>query len=154
MQVNFKDLKFKSERLLIFILSGAGLSAESGIPTFRDADGLWRKFDPKELASVSSLERRPQDLFDFYNERIKAAANCRPNAAHVAIAEFQKEVAAFCDVIHVTQNVGNLNEIAGAPRVFHLHGDFQTSLCRKIFPRIGFMKDIRFVRFAEQTILP
>lgn len=111
MQVKFKELKFKSERPLVFILSGAGLSAESGIPTFRDADGLWRKFDPKELASVSSLERRPQDLFDFYNERIKTAENCRPNAAHVAIAEFQKEVAAFCDVIHVTQNVDNLSQL-------------------------------------------
>lgn len=141
MEVNFKELTFKGERPLVFILSGAGLSAESGIPTFRDANSLWRKYDPKELASIGALERHTQDVFDFYNERIKNAEPCRPNAAHIAIAEFQKDVAAFCDVIHVTQNVDNLNELAGSPRVFHLHGDFQTSQCRKCkktFPRIGF----------------
>lgn len=141
MEINFKELKFEGERPLVFVLSGAGLSAESGIPTFRDADGLWRKYDPKELASVGALDRQPQDVFDFYNERIKNTEPCCPNAAHIAIANFQKEVAPFCDVIHVTQNVDNLNELAGAPRVFHLHGDFQTSLCRKCkktFPRVGF----------------
>ena len=131
MEINFKELTLKGDRPLVFILSGAGLSAESGIPTFRDANGLWRKYDPKELASIGALERHTQDVFDFYNERIKNAEPCRPNAAHIAIANFQKDVAAFCDVIHVTQNVDNLNELAGAPRVFHLHGDFQTSLCRK-----------------------
>ena len=141
MEINFKELTLKGDRPLVFILSGAGLSAESGIPTFRDANGLWRKYDPKELASIGALERHTQDVFDFYNERIKNAEPCRPNAAHIAIANFQKEMAPFCDVIHVTQNVDNLNELAGAPRVFHLHGDFQTSLCRKCkktFPRVGF----------------
>ncbi|WP_370746297.1 Sir2 family NAD-dependent protein deacetylase [Parasutterella sp.] len=73
MEVNFKELTFKGERPLVFILSGAGLSAESGIPTFRDANGLWRKYDPKELASIGALERHTQDVFDFYNERIKNA---------------------------------------------------------------------------------
>lgn len=141
MEINFKELTLKGDRPLVFILSGAGLSAESGIPTFRDPNGLWRKYDPKELASIRALERHTQDVFDFYNERIKNAEPCRPNAAHIAIANFQKEMAPFCDVIHVTQNVDNLNELAGAPRVFHLHGDFQTSLCRKCkktFPRVGF----------------
>ena len=99
---HFKELTFKGERPLVFILSGAGLSAESGIPTFRDANGLWRKYDPKELASIGALERHTQDVFDFYNERIKNAEPCRPNAAHIAIAEFQKDVAAFCDVIPVS----------------------------------------------------
>ena len=101
MEINFKELTLKGDRPLVFILSGAGLSAESGIPTFRDANGLWRKYDPKELASIRALERHTQDVFDFYNERIKNAEPCRPNAAHIAIANFQKEMAPFCDVIHV-----------------------------------------------------
>ncbi|WP_305134257.1 Sir2 family NAD-dependent protein deacetylase, partial [Parasutterella excrementihominis] len=77
MEINFKELTLKGDRPLVFILSGAGLSAESGIPTFRDPNGLWRKYDPKELASIRALERHTQDVFDFYNERIKNAEPCR-----------------------------------------------------------------------------
>ena len=87
-------------------------------------------------------------------KRIKNAEPCRPNAAHIAIANFQKEMAPFCDVIHVTQNVDNLNELAGAPRVFHLHGDFQTSLCRKCkktFPRVGFYEREQVCPVCEAT---
>ena len=90
MEINFKELTLKGDRPLVFILSGAGLSAESGIPTFRDANGLWRKYDPKELASIRALERHTQDVFDFYNERIKNAEPCRPNAAHIAIVSNDK----------------------------------------------------------------
>ena len=95
MEINFKELTLKGDRPLVFILSGAGLSAESGIPTFRDANGLWRKYDPKELASIRALERHTQDVFDFYNERIKTPNRVGLTRAHIAIANFQKEMAPF-----------------------------------------------------------
>lgn len=151
MEINFKELTLKGDRPLVFILSGAGLSAESGIPTFRDANGLWRKYDPKELASIRALERHTQDVFDFYNERIKNAEPCRPNAAHIAIANFQKEMAPFCDVIHVTQNVDNLNE-------------YEFSICtatsklpcaesaKRLSQESASTNENRFVRFAKRPI--
>ena len=154
MEINFKELTLKGDRPLVFILSGAGLSAESGIPTFRDANGLWRKYDPKELASIRALERHTQDVFDFYNERIKNAEPCRPNAAHIAIANFQKEMAPFCDVIHVTQNVDNLNELAGAPRrlpnflVQKVQKDFPKS--RLLRTRTG-LSGLRSDQFRNET---
>lgn len=74
MEINFKELTLKGDRPLVFILSGAGLSAESGIPTFRDANGLWRKYDPKELASIGALERHTQDVLTSITKESK-----RPN---------------------------------------------------------------------------
>lgn len=148
MEEIFDKIRIKDgERPLVFILSGAGLSAESGIPTFRGPEGLWKTKFPAEIASVETLQNNPQELLDFYNFRIESASGKEPNAAHLAIAKFQNEMASICDVIHVTQNVDNLNELAGAPRVFHLHGEFATSVCRQcesVFPRLGnYHKDLR-----------
>lgn len=140
MNFDFSRMIINDSRPLVFILSGAGLSAESGIPTFRGADGLWKKMYPSEIASDTALKERPEEVFEFYNFRISKAVSCLPNAAHFAIAEFQQSVKEFCDVVHVTQNVDNLNELAGSPAVFHLHGDFQSSLCsqcKNTFPRLG-----------------
>lgn len=137
----FENMRIRGEKPLIFILSGAGLSAESGIPTFRDRDGLWEKYDFRELATSEAIKKTPEKVFEFYNARIKNVQGCRPNAAHIALAEFAKDMEGVCDVIHVTQNVDWLNELAGSPRVFHMHGQFMRSMCSKcktVFPRIGF----------------
>jgi NAD-dependent deacetylase len=101
------------------ILSGSGLSAESGLPTFRDAAGLWRKHSWQELASPEGWRRNPALVLEFYNERRARAWNAQPNAAHRAIAELER---AF-DVIVVTQNVDALHERAGSTNVLHVHGE-------------------------------
>lgn len=143
MNIDFGRLIINDSRALVFILSGSGLSAESGIPTFRGKDGLWKNWYPSEIASDTALKERPEDVFEFYNFRIGKAIDCLPNAAHTSIAQFQQAVKDYCDVVHVTQNVDNLNELAGSPSVFHLHGDFQSSLCsqcKNTFPRLGLYK--------------
>ena len=101
------------------ILSGSGLSAESGLPTFRDAAGLWREHSWQELASPEGWRKNPALVLEFYNERRAKAWNAAPNAGHLAIAALE----AAYDVIVVTQNVDALHERAGSSRVLHLHGE-------------------------------
>lgn len=103
----------------IVILSGAGVSAESGLPTFRDADGLWRNHDWRQLASPEGWRRHPELVLDFYNERRARAAQAQPNAAHRAIAELESKY----EVVVVTQNVDDLHERGGSTQVVHLHGE-------------------------------
>ena len=101
------------------VLSGSGLSAESGLPTFRDAAGLWREHSWMELASPEGWRKHPQLVLAFYNERRAKAWNAAPNAAHLAIAGLENHF----DVVVITQNVDNLHERAGSTRVLHLHGE-------------------------------
>ena len=103
----------------VVILSGSGLSAESGLPTFRDAAGLWRQYSWMDLASPEGWRKQPQLVLEFYNERRAKAWAAEPNAAHRAIAALEKDF----DVVVVTQNVDNLHERAGSTRVLHLHGE-------------------------------
>ncbi|MDD6253786.1 MAG: NAD-dependent protein deacylase [Bacteroidales bacterium] len=103
----------------IVVLTGAGVSAESGISTFRDNGGLWDKFDPNVVASIDGWNKDKGLLLDFYNIRRRELADVRPNAAHIAIAELQKNF----NVDVITQNVDNLHERAGSSRVLHLHGE-------------------------------
>ena len=103
----------------IVILSGAGVSAESGLPTFRDADGLWRNHDWRALASPEGWRRHPEVVLEFYNERRARAAEAQPNAAHRAIAELESKY----EVVVVTQNVDDLHERGGSTQVVHLHGE-------------------------------
>ncbi len=103
----------------IVILSGSGLSAESGLPTFRDAAGLWRQYSWVELASPEGWHKHPEVVLAFYNERRAKAWAARPNAAHLAIASLEQKF----DVTVVTQNVDALHERAGSTRVVHLHGE-------------------------------
>jgi NAD-dependent deacetylase len=103
----------------IVILSGSGLSAESGLPTFRDAAGLWRQHSWQELASPEGWRKNPALVLDFYNERRAKAWNAQPNAAHLAIAALETKF----DVAVVTQNVDAFHERAGSTRVFHVHGE-------------------------------
>ena len=106
-------------RQKIAILSGSGLSAESGLPTFRDAAGLWKQHSWVELASPEGWARRPELVLEFYDERRAKAWRAQPNAAHVAIASLE----AKHDVVVITQNVDALHERAGSTRVLHLHGE-------------------------------
>ena len=131
--------KWRSERPGIFILSGAGLSVESGIPTYRGAGS-----DPENDSSSLSagyMRALPERVFKATNQRILDFDHCRPNAAHAAIAEFVKKYRLRADIIHVTQNIDSLCEEAGDTSVFHLHGSFLQSRCTAcgaVFPRLGF----------------
>lgn len=111
----------------IVILTGAGVSAESGLPTFRDADGLWQGHRIEEVATPEAFERDPALVHRFYNARRAALKSVRPNAAHEAIARLQRDHPG--EVVVVTQNVDDLHERAGSRRVFHMHGELLKVRC-------------------------
>ena len=103
----------------IVVFTGAGVSADSGISTFRDADGLWANYRIEDVCTPEALKRNRALVVEFYNKRRKELFSVEPNAAHLAIAELEKHF----DVEVVTQNVDNLHERAGSTRVTHLHGE-------------------------------
>ena len=111
----------------IVILTGAGISAESGMGTFRDKGGLWENADLMELATPEGFARRPADCHAFYNMRRARVRACQPNAAHVALAALQQDPRA--EVTLVTQNVDDLHERAGSRDVIHMHGELMRALC-------------------------
>lgn len=100
------------------VLSGAGISAESGLSTFRDHDGLWEGYRVEDVATPEAWQRDPKLVLQFYNERRQAGMNAQPNAGHKVLSELQKHF----DVQIITQNVDNLHEQAGSKKVLHLHG--------------------------------
>jgi NAD-dependent deacetylase len=102
----------------LVVLSGAGISAESGIPTFRDSNGLWEGYDVMQVATPEGWNANPELVLQFYNERRKKALEVKPNRGHEILAELQQHF----DVTIVTQNVDNLHERAGSSHVIHLHG--------------------------------
>jgi len=112
----------------IVILTGAGVSAESGLATFRDSDGLWEKHDPMQIATPEAFERDPALVYRFYNARRNQLQGVNPNAAHRALAQLQQEFSG--DVFLVTQNVDNLHERGGSNQVCHMHGELNSVLCR------------------------
>jgi len=103
----------------IVALTGAGISAESGITTFRDSGGLWEQYDVMEVASIDGWHKNPQLVQRFYNDRRKQLGEVEPNDAHLILAELEKNF----DVTVVTQNVDNLHERAGSTKIIHLHGE-------------------------------
>jgi len=103
----------------IAVLTGAGVSAESGINTFRDADGLWEGHDVMEVASPQGFAQNPELVLNFYNERRKQLSQVKPNAAHIALAELESRY----EVVIITQNVDDLHERGGSTKVVHLHGE-------------------------------
>ena len=103
----------------IVVFTGAGMSAESGLKTFRDSDGLWEQYRIEDVATPQAFERNPKLVLDFYNERRKQVLNAKPNAAHFAIAELESKY----DVQVITQNIDDLHERAGSQKVLHLHGE-------------------------------
>lgn len=103
----------------LVISSGAGISAESGIKTFRDAGGLWENYPVMDVCSADGFARNPKLVHDFYNARRRDLVKCEPNAAHKALVDLEK----WYDVYVITQNVDNLHERAGSSKVLHLHGE-------------------------------
>lgn len=108
----------KQKKKLV-VLTGAGISAESGLKTFRDSDGLWEGYDVTEVATPRAWKRNPELVLDFYNMRRRNVAEAKPNAAHFGLAELEKDF----DVTIITQNIDDLHERAGSSRVLHLHGE-------------------------------
>ncbi len=112
----------------IVILSGAGISAESGIPTFRDSDGLWNNHRIEDVATIEAYYRNPEMVHDFYNELKKELQNAEPNPAHKAITRLQQEYKNGT-VSVVTQNVDLLHEKAGNKNIYHIHGQINQAVC-------------------------
>ncbi len=114
----------------IVVLTGAGVSAESGIPTFRGKDGLWNKYDPQELATPEAFQRNPKLVWEWYDWRRQLIAKAEPNEAHRIIAKMEKE---FEDFWLITQNVDGLHQRAGSKKVIELHGNIWKVRCIKCF---------------------
>ena len=103
----------------LVVLTGAGMSAESGIRTFRDSNGLWEEYDVMEVASIQGWYKNPALILSFYNERRKQMFDCEPNTGHKLLADLEKKF----KVRIITQNIDNLHEKAGSSQVLHLHGE-------------------------------
>ncbi len=111
----------------ILVLTGAGMSAESGVPTFRDAQsGLWAKFRPEDLATPEAFRKQPRMVWDWYAERRANISRVRPHAGHVALVEMEPY---FDSMLLVTQNVDGLHQLAGSTEVVELHGNIMRSIC-------------------------
>lgn len=113
----------------VVILTGAGMSAESGISTFRDAGGLWEQYPVEQVATLEGYEANPKLVIDFYNARRKQLLEVKPNEGHELVASLEK----MFDVTVITQNVDNLHERAGSSNVLHLHGEL-TKVCSSFNP--------------------
>ena len=121
---NLLQVLKESESIVFF--TGAGISSESGIPTFRGKEGLWNKFRPEELANFSAFIKNPQLVWEWYSYRKKIVHEAKPNPAHITIAEMQNY---FKDLTVVTQNVDNLHRRAGSKKIFELHGNIERNFC-------------------------
>lgn len=124
---------------LVF-LTGAGMSAESGISTFRDSGGMWEQYDVQDVASIEGYLRNPKLVLDFYNARRNELKNTKPNAGHIGVAALEKDF----NVTVVTQNVDNLHERAGSSHVIHLHGELMKA-CSTRSPN-----DPRYIRTLKE----
>ena len=114
----------ESESIVFF--TGAGISSESGIPTFRGKDGIWNKLRPEELANFDAFIKNPIMVWEWYNHRKKIVHEAQPNAAHLTISEMQNY---FKDVIVITQNIDNLHRRAGSNAIYELHGNIERNFC-------------------------
>lgn len=133
-------------RKKLAVLTGAGISAESGLNTFRDQDGLWENHKVEEVASITAWEENPELLLQFYNERRQNVLAAQPNLAHILLAELQ----AYFDIQIITQNIDDLHERAGSKNVLHLHGEILKMRSEKD-PKIiaEIRKDIKMGDLAE-----
>lgn len=124
----------------IVILTGAGISVESGIASFRDRDGIWAKADWRDYATPDAFARNPARVHDFYNRRRHAVARTVPNAAHAALARLE---AAFTgEFLLVTQNIDHLHEAAGSRKLIHMHGELSMALCQACHQRTAWEGDM------------
>jgi len=118
--------KLIDARAIVFF-TGAGISAESGIPTFRGKDGIWNKLKPEELANFGAFMKNPDMVWEWYNHRKKIIHDSQPNQGHITISEMQD----YFDVTVVTQNIDNLHRRAGSTKIFELHGNIERNFCIK-----------------------
>jgi NAD-dependent deacetylase len=112
----------------VTVLTGAGISAESGVPTFRGKDGLWQNHKMEELATIQAFQKNPMLFWQFYSWRRKTLQNIKPNLGHYALVDFERY---FKDFILITQNVDNLHTIAGSKKLIELHGNILRDRCSK-----------------------
>jgi len=110
----------------VTVLTGAGISAESGVPTFRGDDGIWKKFKPEELANFDAFMRNPELVWEWYKHRKQIVASIQPNPGHYALAEMEKRYKRFAII---TQNIDNLHRRAGSKTVHELHGNIERNYC-------------------------
>lgn len=126
MTVSAKLIERLSNATSVCVLTGAGVSAESGVPTFRGAEGLWSKFKPEELANFNAFIRNPALVWEWYSYRKKVIKEVKPNPAHYALVALEQRVP---DFTLVTQNVDGLHARAGSKRILELHGNIERSYC-------------------------
>jgi NAD-dependent deacetylase len=124
----------------VVVLTGAGISAESGVPTFRDADGLWEGHRVEDVATPEAYEHQPSVVQRFYDARRAALAQVEPNAAHRALARLEEALGD--GLLVVTQNIDDLHERAGSRRVLHMHGELRSALCRGCRARVPWTEDL------------
>ena len=124
----------------IVILTGAGISAESGLDTFRHKDGIWSKIDYRDVATPEGFARDPALVHDFYNQRRRGMTGVTPNPAHAALAELERRYDG--DFLLVTQNIDDLHERAGSRKLIHMHGELARALCANCGQRNGWRQDL------------
>lgn len=132
----------------LVISTGAGISAESGISTFRDANGLWENYNVMDVCSADGFERNPALVHNFYNDRRAQLACVEPNAAHKGLVELEKDF----DVYVITQNVDDLHERAGSKNILHLHGELMTLRAIDDASKVYRLKDAKF-RSTPDTVI-
>lgn len=128
------------DRMRIVVLTGAGISAESGVPTFRGPDGLWEGHRVEDVATPEGFERDPGTVQRFYDARRRALEHVEPHAAHFALARLERALGD--DMLLVTQNVDDLHERAGSTRVVHMHGELRRALCLSCGARPAWQGDL------------
>ena len=131
----------------IVVLTGSGLSAESGIATFRDKGGIWARYEVEDVATPEAFRRNPELVHAFYNDRRRGLLTVAPNAAHHALARLEANHAG--DVLIVTQNIDHLHEEAGSKRLVHMHGELLKALCLRCGERMAWRDDL-----ALTTVCP
>ena len=139
------------ERQPCVVLTGAGISTESGIPDFRSPTGIWARYDPMEYASIEAYQRDPAKVWGFYARRLDMLATAEPNAAHHALAELER--CGWVDAV-VTQNIDLLHERAGSQTVVEVHGSIRTSSCLQCHTRVLLADVIRLLEDASAPACP
>lgn len=132
----------------LVLLTGAGLSAESGVPTFRGVDGLWEGHRIEEVASPEAFKKTPERVHQFYNLRRAALKTVEPNEAHHALVRLEKAWPG--SLIHVTQNVDDLNERAGAQKLLHMHGELKKVRCTSCRSVMHWEEDLTLSSFCPE----
>ena len=132
-------MKMYDKNTEITVITGAGFSQASGIPTFRGKNGLWKNYDPSELATPSAFKKDPKLIWEWYKWRLNIVLNAKPNPAHLTLAEIEQD---GFNIVILTQNVDDLHERAGSQNVIHLHGEIRQARCVSCGGRFIWTKDL------------